>query len=239
MVLTSGFLIVAALYMVTAFSKRAFPVNPEAPPQPAQTAEAIEEAPLSAELEDQVVALTEEADALAGEERVSRQRAIVDLLVGAQRQDRAAPIQEEIASTTAISTDWFQAGHMYYDWMDRLTDRTRREAVARKAIASYEQGLAIDSTNLDVRTALAMAYLNTQTPMLGIQQIRRVLSEDPDHVQGNFYFGVMLMQSGQVDRAEGQFEKVQQLVDPGSEVYQQAEIMLQNLRSLGQNSSGP
>ena len=68
--------------------------------------------------------------------------------------------------------------------------------------------------------------------MLGVQNIRQVLDEDPDHLQGNFYFGVMLMQINRLDQSKVQFERVKELVDETHPMYQQADIMLNNLATL-------
>ena len=230
----AGFMVVAVLYMITAFSKRAFPDTESSPPQQAEAAtQEVEAAPLSGELEERLAALSREADQLEGEEKIAKQREIVRVLMETQRFDRAAPIQETIAQLSGRAEDWFQTGHFYYDWMDQLSGE-QRFSVAQNAVSAYEQGLSLNPDDLNIRTALAMAYLNTSNPMLGVQQIRQVLDEDPDHLQGNFYFGVMLMQINRIEQSKAQFERVKQLVDESSPMYQQADIMLRNLESLGQ-----
>lgn len=234
MLITASLLIVTALYMITAFSKRAFPTSEVAPQQQAEAATQqppSEAAPLSSELEAQVGSLMSEAEALTGDAQVSKKREVVNVLMAEQRFDRAAPVQEEIAEATGQAEDWFQAGHFYYDWMDQLSG-PQRPVAAQSAVGAYEQGLSINPDDLVVRTALAMAYLNTSTPMLGITQIRQVLDEDPDHLEGNFYFGVMLMQINRIEQAKERFERVKELVGPESQMYQQADIMLNNIASL-------
>ena len=234
MLITASFLIVAALYMITAFSKRAFPTTEAAPQQQEQAAAssgAVDVAPLSGDMETRIQALESEAESLTGNAQIDKKREIVALLMSAQRVDRAAPFQEEIAGLSESAEDWFQAGHFYYDWMDQLSG-AQRPAVAQRAVDAYEQGLAINPDDLIVRTALAMAYLNTSTPMLGITQIRQVLDEDPDHIEGNFYFGVMLMQINRIEQAKERFERVKELVGPDNPIYQQADIMLSNIASL-------
>ena len=232
MLVTASFLIVAALYMITAFSKRAFPTTETTPQQQAEAAtEPAQSAPLSSDVEARIQTLAEEAESLTGEAQIEKKREIVSLLMGGQRFDRAAPVQEEIASTSGLAEDWFQAGHFYYDWMDQLSG-PQRPSVAQRAVTAYEQGLTINPDDLIVRTALAMAYLNTSTPMLGISQIRQVLDEDPDHLEGNFYFGIMLMQINRVEQAKERFERVKQLVGPENPMHEQANIMLNNIASL-------
>lgn len=237
--IAAGVLIVSALYLITDFSKRAFPVIEEAPQQAetrgqAATQQGISQATaqrtLPAEVASKLEALEAEAESLSGEALIGKQREIVDLLSEASRPDRAAPFQEKIAATVNTAEDWFQAGHFLYDWMDTL-EGEQRFIIAERAALAYENGL--ETTNdLNVRTALAMAYLNTRAPMQGVQQIRQVLSEEPDHLQGNFYYGVMLMQINRLDQARTQFERVKQLVPEGTNLYEQANMMLENLNSL-------
>ena len=229
----TSFMVVAVLYMITVFSKRAFTgEEAAAPPQQAAAAtQRVESAPLSGELAAQVESISAEIEQLEGDERINKQRELVALFVNAQRLDRAAPVQEDIAESLNAAEEWFNTGHIYYDWMDRLSGE-QRLSTAQLAASAYEKGLALTPGDLNIRTALAMAYLNTQTPMLGVQQIRQVLDEDPDHLQGNFYFGVMLMQINRLDQARAQFERVKELVDETDPMYGQADIMLQNLAAL-------
>ena len=237
--IVAGVLVVAALYLITGFSKRAFPTVAESPAQSETRGEAAtqqETAPsasstaLPEDLAARVETLETEAKGQSGDARVAVQREIVTLFSESGRPDRAAPVQEEIAQAVNSAEDWFQAGHFLYDWMDTLSGE-QRFIIAQRAASAYESGLQI-TDDLNIRTALAMAYLNTRTPMLGVQQIRQVLTEEPDHLQGNFYYGVMLMQINRLEQAEAQFERVKQLVDEGSPLYEQADMMLQNLRSL-------
>ena len=239
--IAAGILIVSALYLITGFSKRAFPKIEETPQQAqAETrgqaatqqggSQAAAQRTLPADLASTLEALESEAESLSGDALIEKQREIVALLSEASRPDRAAPFQEKIAATVNTAEDWFQAGHFLYDWMDTL-EGEQRFIIAERAALAYENGL--ETTNdLNVRTALAMAYLNTRAPMQGVQQIRQVLSEEPDHLQGNFYYGVMLMQINRLDQAKVQFERVKQLVPEGTNLYEQADMMLENLSTL-------
>ncbi len=231
MLVVAGVLVVASLYMITSFSRRAFP---EAEPAAAQ-AQATESAEatagsteLSADVAERIAALEAEAADLSGEALILKKREMVSVLAGVNRPDKAAAVQEEIAGLSQDQADWFQAGHFYYDAMEAMGGEPRF-AAAQSAATAYEKGLEIGPDDLNIRTAMAMSYLNTRAPMQGVQQIRQVLETDPDHLQGNFYYGVMLSQINRLDQARAQFERVKELVGPESPVYQQADMMLQNL----------
>ncbi len=243
MLVAAGVMVVAVLYMITLFSRRAFPeVEPAAAQAQTTTQEAeaanqssqsgsqaaITSGELTGDLAARVAALEAEAEGLSGDAQLAKKREIVAVLVDANRLDKAAPVQEEIAGLTGAAEDWFAAGDFYFNWMDSQNGENRF-AVAQRAAAAFEEGLKQDPNDLDVKTSLAMIYLNTRAPMQGVQQIRAVLDEDPDHLRGNFFYGVMLMQINRVDQARTQFERVKQLTGPENPLYQQADMMLQNL----------
>lgn len=235
MMAVAGILVIAALYMITSFSRRAFPADVPTAAQ-AQSQEGAEASAgttsseaLSADVAGRIADLEQEAASLTGAAMILKKREIVSTLSGVSRPDKAAAVQEEIAGLSNTSEDWFLAGHFYYDWMDTAQGGGEaRIGAAQKATEMYEKGLALNPDDLNIRTALAMAYLNTRAPMQGVQQIRQVLDTDPDHLQGNFYYGVMLMQINRLDQAKAQFERVKELVGPESPMYQQADRMLQN-----------
>lgn len=235
MMAVAGILVIAALYMITTFSRRAFPADVPTAAQAqsdgsntAATASAANTEALSADVAGRIADIEQEAASLAGEALILKKREIVSLLSGESRPDKAAPVQEEIAALSNTSEDWFLAGHFFYDWMDAAQNGEARISAAQKATEMYEKGLALSPDDLNIRTALAMAYLNTRAPMQGVQQIRQVLDTDPNHLQGNFYYGVMLMQINRLEQAKTQFERVKELVGPESPMYQQADRMLQN-----------
>ena len=229
-------LVVGALYLITAFSKRAFPPVEETTSGQA-TAQSEATRVLPSGVEDQVKRLEAEAAGLTGQARIEKLRELVQLFAQNERPDRAAEVQRSIAEATGAPEDWFQAGHYHYDWMEQQSGELRF-AAAQRAAEAYEKGLALGEDDLNIRTALAMAYLNTRAPMQGVQQIRQVLEQDPDHLQGNFYYGVMLMQINRIDQAIAQFERVKQLAGETSPLYQQADMMLQNLRTMGRTPGG-
>ena len=233
MLFTAGILIVGALYMITAFSKRAFPPIEDDAAQASTQQQAAPQGGLPDEVEQQLAQLQAEADAATGDARIEKQREMVDLLSQNVRPDRAADIQQTIADATGSAEDWLEAGHLFYTWMDSQSGELRF-AAAQRAADAFEKGLELGGDDLNIRTALAMAYLNTRSPMLGVQQIRSVLDQEPNHLQGNYYYGVMLTQINRLDQAMTQFERVKELAGEDSPFFQQAEMMLQNLRSVRQ-----
>ncbi len=199
--------------------------EPAAAPPPAVSAE------LPAEVEAQAAALEDEIAAASGEERRAKQEALAALYVQNGAFALAAPVQQAIAEAQPTALAWADAGSLYLAHMLR-TQGPDRAAYAHLAAESYERSLALDDTDLDVKTDLATAYLNdAQNPMRAVETVKEVLAEAPEHVRANFNFGLMLAQINRADQAQEQFEKVIGLTEPGDPVRQRAEQELARLRA--------
>ncbi len=232
----AGVLLVITLFMITVFSRDAQRSSSiadtpamEQLDQP-QSEEAA--APLSPQIAEQVEAFEADIAALDGNEKVEKQRQLVNLLIGSGRMDRAAMEQAKIADELNTTEAWTQAGNLYYDWMQSLQGQQKVTA-ARLAVDAYQRVLQQDPENLDVRTDMAWAVqFVPEKPMEAITQTNLVLEKDPDHVQANFNKGIFLLQISRLDQAVEQFEKVKQIVGEQSPVYNQANEAVLYIRSL-------
>lgn len=218
--------LVIALFLVTSVSKE---LNAPAPDplasQPAASppVNPHDDVPLPAAVAEQVEQLETEIEAASGPERLAKQRELVNLYIGVGRYARAAQMQEAIAAEATTAEAWRRTGDLYYDWMDSLQDQSPdKRAAADRAVQAYQRALELDPGNLDVRTDMATAYLNSSSPMLGVQEIKAVLEEDPNHLQARFNYGIMLSMINRPEQAIEQFEAVQQIVGEDSPYYQQA-----------------
>ena len=228
--------VVAALYMLTIASRTAFPPGiPDEPPasEAAASSEGTQTGQAVVDLEAQAGAIQQEIAGLEGEALITRLRELTDSYRGSGQPSLAALAQEELAGSLNTSEAWAQTGNRFYEWMEVLSGE-QRQAIAQRAADAYQRSLELEE-DLNIRTALAMSFLNSQTPMFGVREIRAVLDTEPDHIQGNFYYGVMLMQISRLDQALEQFEKVKQLVGPDSPMYGQADMLINNIRTLGGN----
>ncbi len=187
---------------------------------------------LPAEVARQVEALEGEIDALAeGPARIAKQKELVEVLVRAGAFAQAGAAQEAVAEQTDTALAWADAGSFFLAHMLR-TQGPDRSAYAQQAVGAYERSLARDSTDLDVKTDLATAYLNDpQNPMQAVETIRAVLDADPDHARARFNYGLMLAQIGRTDQAAEQFERVVELTGPEDIVHGRAQEELARLRA--------
>ncbi len=220
--------------LVLFFITRASTDGPASAP-PASTGDTPPPAPAAAELpaevEARAAALEGEIGVASGEERLAKQEALAALYAQNGAFALAAPVQQEVAEARGTALAWADAGSLYLAHMLR-TQGGDRAAYAQLAAQCYERSVALDDTDLDVRTDLATAYLNDgQNPMQAVETVKDVLAEDPDHVRANFNFGLMLAQINRADQAQEQFEKVIGLTEPGDPVRQRAEQELARLEA--------
>jgi len=230
----AGFLLVVALFMVTAVSK----TRPAEPPLPAASAPASTDVtpgqlpPLAASLVEQAEALEAEIAQRTGEAQTDKRRDLVAFFAGSGRLDRAAFEQQKVAEATSTADDWKHAGDLFYDWMSSLQGPQKAQ-VALRAIDAYQRVLAVNPDNLDVRTDMATAYLSSNNPMQGVAEIKRVLEADPNHLHARFNYGIMLAMIGRTELAVEQFEQVKTLVDASSSYYRQADEAIRVIQSGG------
>lgn len=78
-----------------------------------------------------------------------------------------------------------------------------------QAISTYEMSMKLNPDNDTVIMALAACYIDgTSQPMQGIQLLRNITQENPDHIAANLMLGQLSIRSGQMDKAAERFEKV-------------------------------
>ena len=226
MLVGAGVLLVMALYLVTVVSKQRTGGG-----SPAVAAATVPSQPLDATLQAQVTPLEAEIEHLTGTAQIEKQQELVNLFILGRRYDRAAAVMEAIAEARGNIQDWIYAGNLYFDWMQQQVGQAR-VPFAKQAIAAYQQALDLDPANLDVRTDMAVAYLDDpDNPMEAIRQTNQVLELDSTHIQANFNRGVMLMRINRFEQALAQFEHVKTLVgDPDDEVYQRAEAVIERIQ---------
>lgn len=222
-----GLVTLVALFAVTRLSDRSAPVRPQTAP-PAATLP--EEPRLDGEAAARVAALEQEIASSSDSLRiVAARQEIVELRARGEQYVAAAEAQAELAASLETASAWADAGHLYIEGLLRA-EPAQRALIAAPAARAFERAVALDSTNLDVRTELAIAYQYTDAPMRAVEVLRGVLAQDSAHVAANFNFGLMQMQIGRHEQATEFLERVVRLTQPGTAVHQQATTALAQLR---------
>lgn len=174
-----------------------------------------------------------------GAARHAARRELANAYIGGGHLGQAALLQKDVAEATDNPDDWRRTGDLLYSWMETLGNQPESRTVAQHVVEAYQHVLDQQPDNLDVRTDMATAYLQTNNPMRGVKEINRVLEQNPDHFQARFNKGIMLTMIGRAKEAITQFERVKEIVGEDSPYYQQAEQAIQTIRKqLSQQSSG-
>ena len=223
-------LLVVALFMVTFMS-----TSTDSPVAVTATApEPVATVPLGGSLAERIASLDEAIALDTGSTRLALVREKMIALWQGGRIDLAAETQMQIAEQTGSVEDWETAGNLYYRALDDTKeDPTMQARMATLAVTAYQEVLAQDPGNLDVRTDMATAYLSTGSPMQGVTEIKRVLEEDPDHLSANFNYGLMLLHINRTDKAIEQLERVLDLAPDSSAHYQRASTLIATVRAQG------
>ena len=225
-----GVMFVIILFVATTVSERG-PSPATVLPTATPAGDVSLRTPLSGELADRIAELDAAIASDTSAVALLRMRDKKDVLEEGGRLDMAADVQSAIAEQTSLAEDWKTAGDLYYDWMANETQTPERSRAAVSAVNAYQASLALDPDNLDVRTDMATAYLNTGSPMLGVTEIKKVLEVDPDHLNANFNYGLMLARINRTEEAIVQLERVRALAPDSSSVhYQRASALIASIR---------
>lgn len=225
-----GVLLVIILFVATTVSKRGSSPEPVLPTA-APADDVSLRTPLSSELADRIAELDAAIMSDTSAVALVLMREKMYVLAEGGRLDMAANVQSGIAELTGLAEDWKTAGDLYYEWMTNETQTPERSKAAVSAVNAYQATLALDPENLDVRTDMATAYLNTGSPMLGVTEIKKVLEVDPDHLNANFNYGLMLARINRTEEAVAQLERVRALaLDSTSVHHQRASALISSIR---------
>ncbi len=240
-VLGSAVLLVVALFVITAISKRAEPAAAQAASTAAPSAEVAQVfAPLTVQQEEQIATLEGELNAASGEEKVRKQYEMVNLLTGYGRPDLAAQAQEDLARLENTTEAWKRAGDLYFQWMGLLEDQGQNpQPVALRVIPAYVQVLAETPQDHDVRTRLAWAYqYDPGNPMKAIEETKAVLAADSAHVGASYNYAYFLMRINRTDQAIAQMERVRRLAGDDSLLVRSANAFIAALREQASAAPG-
>ncbi len=131
-----------------------------------------------------------------------------------KRPDLAAHYAEELAKTTNKAENWFIAGNRYYYAVPFIKDNTEEPVLYQCAMRCFQNGLKLDSKNIDSRIMLASCYVESGlNPMEGINQLKEIEKTDSNNVKLQLTFAFFSVKSGQIDKAINRFKKVVDL-DP-------------------------
>ncbi|HNQ11675.1 MAG TPA: tetratricopeptide repeat protein [Bacteroidia bacterium] len=112
------------------------------------------------------------------------------------------------------------AAENYLEALRFSQDSLEMRHYGSKAIQSFQKYLDSDTSNLDIKTSLAVAMVESgQNPMQGIMLLREVLATDPDNANALINMGFFSIRSGQYEKAIERFEHLLKTDPSRIEVY--------------------
>lgn len=144
--------------------------------------------------------------------------------------DGAPPLPDTLQAAAdrfaALGTPdgWYESGRYYLTaaFNTVQTDPTSSVQWARRAIADFEESLALRD-DPQVRVALAeAATFDPSNPMRPVQELQAVLAQDPTNLDATFLLGERRLMIGRVDSARAAFERVVALAPAGAPIRQRA-----------------
>lgn len=197
--------------------------------------------PIDGPVADRIDSVRTRMERAQGDEKRELQVELVQLYTGAGAPGWAALVQSRIADETETPEDRRRAADLLYRWMQQVGEQGGREGiegVARHVATAYETVVRRRPDDLDARTRMGEAYLLTNEPMKGIQEINSVLEDDSTFVPARFQKGLALLQIGRLEEAIREFEQVKQYANREEPFYQQAERAIEVIREQTQEGAG-
>lgn len=181
-------------------------VGPVDPSQPDRSS--IHEKPVSASEQKRLETLRS-AFLLAGP---SQKEATGETLIAAfrdvTRYDSAAHYADLLAVAQPNERTMLRAGDVYFEAYTFAVDEQKTAGLGQKTRDYYQKVLAKNPNLLGAKANMAMTYVNTPTPMLGITLLREVLQQEPTNELALFNLGLLSMRSNQYGRAIERFRQI-------------------------------
>lgn len=138
---------------------------------------------------------------------------------------------------------WIALGNTYFGWANleiQLASSAKdKEKVASKAavywseaVKAYQQALALDPANPNVRTDMAICYYQLGQPDKAVREIKEVLSKKSDFAPAYFHLGLVYESQNKLKEAQRAWEKFLKLEPSG----ENADLIRQQLNELKKSS---
>ncbi|MEM1327807.1 MAG: hypothetical protein AAGI23_17730 [Bacteroidota bacterium] len=115
---------------------------------------------------------------------------------------------QEVAQINNTEDTWSIAGTTYAICVQRSERLEVRQFCTTRAVQAFENAISLNPSNVQHKVNLALTYLDTEAPMMGIQMLLRLNQEDPENVLVLRTLGEQAIRSGQLDKALERFLQV-------------------------------
>ena len=120
---------------------------------------------------------------------------------------------DSAATYASQISEWYSnpselAADIYFKAYERSPGPEQAKKYALKAREVLQQLQDKDPGNLVVKNRLAMTFVVSENPMIGVSMLREILAEDETNRQAILNLGLLAIQSNQFERAKERFEKL-------------------------------
>lgn len=188
-------------------------------PQPSENVESddvVHSSIISSEDADLLIGLTQKLnDDDLPEKKVIFADSLAETYFALSKFDSAAKYFDILVSLDSTADNVERSGDAYYEAFTYSVDQQSALKNGEYARARYEYLLDQNPERLDLKNKIAMTYVSSQNPMIGIQMLNQILEEDENNAEALFNLGILAVQTGQYERAIQRFEKLK-VADPGN-----------------------
>jgi tetratricopeptide (TPR) repeat protein len=131
--------------------------------------------------------------------------------MNASHYDSAAVYAANYADQHPSLTNVLRAGQLYFEAQTYALNAQKGGKMGEKARLYFTKALAIDPSNLLVKSNMAMTYVDTPTPMKGITLLREVIEQEPTFVPALFNLGILSIKSNQFGKGQERFTQILKL----------------------------
>lgn len=135
--------------------------------------------------------------------------------------------------SSSLDTVWFYLGKNYYNSLGFISSMAESQSVISSAARCFNKALLLNPKNTNARIMLASCYVQSQSPMLGIQMLREIEKTDSNNVLLQLQMAEFSLRSNQLDKAIQRYKKALSIDSTKTEVYAYlSEIYLQKKDTL-------
>lgn len=118
----------------------------------------------------------------------------------------------KLAQAKNTASAYENAGYAMMNAYKINSDSNISNNIINFALQSFEKVLDFEPDNDNAKIQIAEIYVQSgQEPMKGIEILKKIVEQDPEHVQALTTLGRFSLQSGQYDKAKERLEKVLQI----------------------------
>ncbi|MCX7728206.1 MAG: tetratricopeptide repeat protein [Bacteroidia bacterium] len=141
---------------------------------------------------------------------------------------------EEIKYLNSTSdTIWYHLGKNYYTALGFISSSDEAQSLISSAARCFNKAIYLNPNNTNAKIMLASCYIQTPSPMLGIQMLKEIEKTDSNNILLQMQLAEFSVRSNQLDKAILRYQKALKLDSNKTEIYAYlSEIYLQKKDTL-------